>query len=97
MDAHTGRPAPGNDRLTSRDVRIWVASEPLDNAVLAAADDSAPENVNRPAVDTHVGGFSTYPLRTCTGFESSVPPIRTACGTARAGPLRVPRLRLAVL
>jgi hypothetical protein len=60
MDAHTGRPGPGTDRLTSRDVRVWVASEPLDNPVLAAADDSAPENMNRPAVDTDVGG-SFYP------------------------------------
>ena len=63
MDAHTGRPGPGTDRLTSRDVRVWVASEPLDNPVLAAADGSAPENMNRPAVDTDVGGSFYLPLR----------------------------------
>ena len=66
MDAHAGRPGPGTDRLTSRDVRVWDASdptaEPLDKSVLAGADDSAPENMNRPAVDTHGGGSFYLPL-----------------------------------
>lgn len=57
MDAHTCRPAV--DRLTSRDVRIWVASDPapkpLDNAVLAADDECAQQKVSRPPVVTHTG------------------------------------------